>query len=161
MQKDLQTVFLLFEYLSFLFCFVYHLILLSAGITGMSYHTGFVSEVLKYQNFVEIPLPRTFYAPPHPVSEVNWKACCRILKNREISQALFQMLSWGSPFGRACIGSFIIGPSCQVPLEGSLVMVLGICSELFHSAYDWKSAVSWAHMTVSISVILYQLLVLL
>lgn len=90
MQKDLQTIFLLFvfEYLTFLFCFVLPpFILLSAGITGMSYHTGFVSEFLKYQNFVEIYLPRTFYAPPHSVSEVNLKAC-RILKNREMSQAL-------------------------------------------------------------------------
>lgn len=124
MQKGLLATFLLFicEYLSF-FC----LILLSAGITVWAPHRLCI-WIFKISEFCWNIFTKTFYALPHPVSEVSFKACCRILKSRGCHTALVPDSNLSLSHCQSLHG--VLSPrALQAPLEGSLVMVLGVSPE--------------------------------
>lgn len=129
------------------------------------HHTGFVSEFFRSQSFAEIYLPRPLYALPHPVSEVSFKACCRILKNRGCHTALVPDSNLSLSHCQSLHG--VLSPrALQAPLEGSLVMVLGGSPEALNEFIQHMTenllplAPTWLTRFVSMSAILYQPLVL-
>lgn len=126
------------------------------------HHTGFVSEFLKSQSFAEIYLPRPLYALPHPVS---FKACCRILKSRGCHTALVPDSYLSLSHCQSLRG--VLSPrALQAPLEGFLVMVLGVSPEALNEFIQHMTknllplGPTWLTRFFSMSAILYQPLVL-